>query len=218
MAVVFLLALACRTPSSEDTGIEIEFRPEDEETDERPDDTSTPLQDNDQDGFLEDVDCDDWNPNIYPGAEELLNDEDDDCDGYIDADGIHSGLLEFEAVAIYQGQPYNFEQTCTGTVERVIGQVAMTLQCEIDQSQERANQLLGGIIVVESAENFVFDSQGGSGAVFTSTGGETEWDANGSATWEWSNWETDKSDELDVQVRLDALHLDIWLNGTFVRE
>ena len=63
--MVFLLALACRTPSSEDTSIEIEIRPEDEQTDEQTvDDTGTPLQDIDQDGFLEDVDCDDWNPNV----------------------------------------------------------------------------------------------------------------------------------------------------------
>ena len=94
----------------------------------------------------------------------------------------------------------------------------MTLRCDIDQSQERADQLLGGLIVIEIDRKFVFENQGGSGAVFTSTGGETEWDANGSVTWGWSSWETDKSDELDVQVRLDALHLDIWLNGTFTRE
>ena len=72
----------------------------------------------------------------------VLNNEDDDCDGYIDADGLHVGELSFDAIAIYQGQAYNFSQTCVGSVERVVGQVVMQVQCEIDQSQERADHCL----------------------------------------------------------------------------
>ena len=101
MAMI-LFFLGCRTSSPTDTAVDIEVRPDDENVIEE--DTDTVLQDIDQDGFLEDVDCDDWNPNIYPGAEELLNNEDDDCDGYVDADGIHVGELSLDAVAIYQGR------------------------------------------------------------------------------------------------------------------
>ena len=216
MLLFIVQLLSCRTSSPEDTAVEIEVRPSDENNLEE--DTATSLRDIDQDGFLEDVDCDDWNPNIFPGAVELLNDKDDDCDGYVDADGVHVGELSLEAVAIYQGQAYSFTQTCTGFVGRIVGQVAMKLQCEIDQSQERADQLLGQIIEVDSSENFIFENEGDAPAIFVSTGGETEWDANGSVNWTWSNWETDFSDELVVQVRLDALHLDIWLNGTFMRQ
>jgi len=43
--------------------------------------------DNDMDGFSEDEgDCDDTDADIFPGAEELCNGEDDDCDGFIDDD------------------------------------------------------------------------------------------------------------------------------------
>jgi MYXO-CTERM domain-containing protein len=43
------------------------------------------LPDQDQDGYTQDVDCDDANPNIKPGAEEVCgNQKDDDCDQQTD--------------------------------------------------------------------------------------------------------------------------------------
>ncbi len=41
--------------------------------------------DNDLDGYTEDEgDCDDTDPDVYPGAEEVCNEVDDDCDGRVD--------------------------------------------------------------------------------------------------------------------------------------
>ena len=66
---------------------------------ERPVDTADPQEtqstspeDVDEDGFTTETDCDDWNPLIYPGAIEEPDDEDNDCDGHIDWDGIFQGL------------------------------------------------------------------------------------------------------------------------------
>ncbi len=42
--------------------------------------------DNDMDGFTDDVDCDDNDPNVFPGAPELCNGKDDDCDMLVDED------------------------------------------------------------------------------------------------------------------------------------
>ena len=40
--------------------------------------------DMDQDGYCQDVDCADHDPRVYPGAPEVVNQADDDCDTLID--------------------------------------------------------------------------------------------------------------------------------------
>jgi hypothetical protein len=47
-------------------------------------------QDGDGDGFTADLDCDDTRADVYPGAAELCNGLDDDCDGSVD-EGFQTG-------------------------------------------------------------------------------------------------------------------------------
>jgi hypothetical protein len=55
---------------------------------------STEHVDADGDGFEQGEDCDDGDAEVHPGAEEVCNDRDDDCDGFVDADdpGLVGGL------------------------------------------------------------------------------------------------------------------------------
>jgi len=56
------------------------------------DSAGLPSVDADGDGFDEANDCDDQDVDVHPGADEMCNGQDDDCDGFIDSDD--PGLLD----------------------------------------------------------------------------------------------------------------------------
>ena len=69
-------------------------------------DTGTAADDGDRDGWTDDEDCDDGDPEVNPGAEELCDGIDNNCDGeidegvqlslYVDSDGDGYGDQEAE--------------------------------------------------------------------------------------------------------------------------
>ena len=88
-------------------------------------------QDSDGDGFKADVDCDDGAPSIHPGATEVCNAKDDDCDGTVDegfdqdADGTTScgGDCNDAVASIHPGAVEIFngvDDDCNNVVDDVI--------------------------------------------------------------------------------------------------
>jgi hypothetical protein len=56
------------------------------DTDTDTDTGEPPGVDKDGDSYSDEEDCDDTDPTVFPGADEVCNDKDDDCDGEIDED------------------------------------------------------------------------------------------------------------------------------------
>ncbi len=49
--------------------------------------------DEDDDGWIDEVDCDDGDPEVFPGAEEQCDDRDNDCDEEVDEEPCDEGCL-----------------------------------------------------------------------------------------------------------------------------
>jgi len=62
-----------------------------------PEDTKDPIIDNDLDGAAADVDCDDDNAAVYPGAEEICDGVDNNCDEEIDNDPTNGSVFYADA-------------------------------------------------------------------------------------------------------------------------
>ncbi len=62
-----------------------------------PTDTETELVDQDQDGVLSDRDCDDEDPNNFPGNVETCDGQDNDCDSVIDDDPYDQATFYLDA-------------------------------------------------------------------------------------------------------------------------
>jgi len=78
-----------------------------------PTDSTAPVIDEDGDGYRADVDCDDSNPDINPGAAEVCNDLDDNCNDVVDENPTDAATWYTDA----DGDGYGFEsdvvQACT---------------------------------------------------------------------------------------------------------
>jgi hypothetical protein len=97
MSLLFTLGLlACNGEDPEDTG---------------PVDA---LVDEDEDGFDASVDCDDQDASVHPGADEVCNGADDDCDEVIDEEAIDATVYQIDADGDGFGSSAYEEAACDG--------------------------------------------------------------------------------------------------------
>jgi hypothetical protein len=111
-----LLALACDPPGIGD-----------------PKDDTAPMVDADGDGWGEDEDCDDGDPTVHPGAAELCNDLDDDCDGLVDGQDpdLQDGLTWY---ADRDGDGYGDPDATDEACHPPPGHIADASDCDDDDA------------------------------------------------------------------------------------
>jgi hypothetical protein len=91
------------------------------------DDTGSPSVDADGDGYAAGVDCDDGSAAVFPGADELCNGIDDDCDGETDEDDAVDAEPWF---ADTDGDGYGDAGSSTTACEQPSGHVSDDTDCD----------------------------------------------------------------------------------------
>ena len=210
----FLACMAAKSDSAGEASVE---RPVEQPSDEPATEPDLP-DDVDSDGFtVAEGDCDDWDPAVYPGATEVWNGADDDCNGWVDQDGRHEGAATLNSVGVYQGQAYSFVDSCLGHVERLDGFASVELVCAIDTTQPQSLLLLGEQVHI-SAEATVFGDELWQGTgVIAGVGGDVDWDTSIELRLQWSALETDGGSGIQIDGALDTFYLDGALSGFLTR-
>lgn len=205
---LLIFALACQVETEKDTS-EIEGRPPEQPSSEPATEPILP-DDVDSDGFSEeDGDCDDWDPAINPDAEEVLNGLDDDCNGWIDQDGLHEGSGVFVSTAVYQSVVYNFSDQCNvNQLYREAGVFEFEAYCSIDTSQPESLRLLGTAITITAEDNIFGEEEWSGRGVIQGTGGDTDWDTTIELSILWPSLESGAGALVQVEGDLNTFYLD----------
>lgn len=210
---MLLLLLSCSPasvdlPTKESQATESGTSVEDSSTDSAQDSHTTTPPDIDGDGYTTATDCDDQQPEIYPGAPQQWNGLDNDCDGFVDGDGLYSGTIPISGAGVYEGQAHSFQMNCPGTLQRLGSQLTLNITCTSDPNDPYAQLLIGTQLMITADGNATADAWSGRITFTSSTG----WDTQGDAQIQWSSFSA-----LNLSLQLSTFSLDLSGGGSMSR-
>jgi hypothetical protein len=201
--VMFLFCIGCTGAAVDDTDLQSETG----DSDTNP----GPLLDVDQDGYASDIDCDDYNPMIYPGADEKWDFKDNDCDGRVDGDGSYTGTTTLKFSVIYEGKLNQWNVPCSGQVQRATNQISIDLTCLTSSLEsELATKVMGAEIVVREVDNVAEQAVWGGEVRLDST---ADWSTDGAASLVWVSW-----DRISGEMNATAQNLSVAGSWSFEYE
>lgn len=178
-----------------------------------PQDSPDPEIDLDGDGVLSGGDCDDTRPDVHPGAPEVWDGVDNDCDGTADGDGRYTGTCATQARAVFEGSAYSFSLSCPATLDRSGSNVQFTLACTPDPADAMAQLLLGAQLTLSGDPAVAEDRWEGLAELASSDSqGVVQWDTNADASLLWSGFGA-----VRLQGSLGAFSLSWAADGTLSR-
>lgn len=184
--------------------------PDDSEGDETAEETGEVVIDRDGDGYPVQDDCDDDDDAIHPGATEVFDGYDNDCDGVIDANGSYSGTLSLSAKGWYEGTPHDLSYSCPMEAERALTSAAWTVTCSTEESDTWGRLLIGETLTLTPEDDYLWDLELWEGTVIVAS--SEGWDTYATGTLTWNTME-----KATLVVGLDTTWLDFTGSGKLKR-